>query len=191
MFKQSLLVFGTVLLLQGCAAAVVAGTAGAVTAANDRRTIGSQIDDNNIEIKSSIAISENERLHKFANVNVISVNGIVLMIGQVANAEMKDEAQRAIEGVDGIRKIHNQIRIGSNIGMSTQTHDSWLTSKVKTQLLTTESISSNNIKVVTENGEVFLMGLVSDSEANLAVDVARNVSGVERVIKVLNICNAK
>ncbi|KPM82361.1 MULTISPECIES: division/outer membrane stress-associated lipid-binding lipoprotein [Pseudoalteromonas] len=184
MFKQSLIVISTVLLLQGCAAAVVAGTAGAVTAANDRRTIGSQIDDNNIEIKSSIAISENERLHKFANVNVISVNGIVLMIGQVANAEMKDEAQRAIEGVDGIRKIHNQIRIGSNIGMSTQTHDSWLTSKVKTQLLTTESISSNNIKVVTENGEVFLMGLVSDSEANLAVDVARNVSGVERVIKV-------
>ena len=81
MFKQSLIVISTVLLLQGCAAAVVAGTAGAVTAANDRRTIGSQIDDNNIEIKSSIAISENERLHKFANVNVISVNGIVLMIG--------------------------------------------------------------------------------------------------------------
>ncbi|MBD57732.1 division/outer membrane stress-associated lipid-binding lipoprotein [uncultured Pseudoalteromonas sp.] len=184
MLKQSLLVISTVLLLQGCAAAVVVGTAGAVTAANDRRTIGSQIDDNNIEIKSSIAISEIERLHKFANVNVISVNGIVLMIGQVPNQEMKEQAQRAIEGVDGIRKIHNQIRISSNIGMSTQTHDSWLTSKVKTQLLTTENISSNNIKVITENGEVFLMGLVSDTEANLAVDVARNVSGVERVIKV-------
>ena len=182
MFKQSLIVISTVLLLQGCAAAVVAGTAGAVTSANDRRTIGSQIDDNNIEIKSSIAISENERLHKFANVNVISVNGIVLMIGQVANQEMKNEAQRAIEGVDGIRKIHNQIRISSNIGMSTQTHDSWLTSKVKTQLLTTENISSNNIKVVTENGEVFLMGLVSNTEANLAVEVARNVSGVERAV---------
>ncbi len=83
MFKQSLIVISTVLLLQGCAAAVVAGTAGAVTAANDRRTIGSQIDDNNIEIKSSIAISENERLHKFANVNVISVNGIVLMINKL------------------------------------------------------------------------------------------------------------
>ncbi len=184
MFKQSLIVLSTVLLLQGCAAAVVAGTAGAVTAANDRRTIGSQIDDNNIEIKSAIAISENERLHNYANVNVISVNGIVLMIGQVANHEMKNEAQRIIEGIDGIRKIHNQIRISSNIGMSTQTHDSWLTSKVKTQLLTTENISSNNIKVVTENGEVFLMGLVSDQEANLAVEVARNVSGVERVIKV-------
>lgn len=184
MFKQSLIVMGTVLLLQGCAAAVVAGTAGAVTAANDRRTLGSQIDDNNIEIKSGIAINDVERLKDHANLNAISVNGIVLLIGQVANQEMKNEAQTAVEGIDGIRKIHNQIRIGSNISMSTKTHDSWLTSKVKTQLLTTENISSNNIKVITENGEVFLMGLVSDAEANTAVDVARNVSGVERVIKV-------
>lgn len=184
MFKRSLLVLGTVVLLQGCAAAVVAGTAGAVTAANDRRTLGSQIDDNNIEIKSNLAISEVSRLDSYANLSVISVNGIVLLVGQVANQEMKDEAFRAIEDVDGIRKIHNQVRIGSNIGMTTQTHDSWLTSKVKTQLLATENLSSNNIKVVTENGEVFLMGLVSNNEANTAVNVARNVSGVERVIKV-------
>ncbi|MGO2477873.1 MAG: division/outer membrane stress-associated lipid-binding lipoprotein [Pseudoalteromonas sp.] len=184
MFKRSLLVLGAVVLLQGCAAAVVAGTAGAVTAANDRRTLGSQIDDNNIEIKSNLAISEVSRLERHANLDVISVNGIVLLIGQVANQEMKDEAYKAVENVDGIRKIHNQIRIGSNVGMTTKTHDSWLTSKVKTQLFTTENLSSNNIKVVTENGEVFLMGLVSGNEAKTAVEVSRNVSGVERVIKV-------
>ena len=184
MFKRSLIVLGTVVLLQGCAAAVVAGTASAVTAANDRRTIGSQIDDNNIEIKASIALSEVERIEKFANVDAVSVNGIVLLVGQVANEEMKNEAQRTIESVAGIRKIHNQIRIGSNIGITTQTHDSWLTSKVKAQLLTAKDISSNNIKVVTENAEVFLMGLVSDSESTQAVNIARNVSGVERVIKV-------
>ena len=184
MFKRSLIVLGTVVLLQGCAAAVVAGTASAVTAANDRRTIGSQIDDNNIEIKASIALSEVERLEKFANISAVSVNGIVLLVGQVANEEMRNEAQRTIEGVSGIRKIHNQIRIGSNIGITTQTHDSWLTSKVKGQLLTAKDISSNNIKVVTENAEVFLMGLVSDSESTQAVNIARNVSGVERVIKV-------
>ncbi|KAA1158687.1 divisome-associated lipoprotein YraP [Pseudoalteromonas fuliginea] len=184
MFKRSLIVLSTVVLLQGCAAAIVAGTASAVTAANDRRTIGSQIDDNNIEIKASIALSEVERLEKFANINAVSVNGIVLLVGQVANQEMKGEAQRTIENVAGIRKIHNQIRIGSNIGITTQTHDSWLTSKVKAQLLTAKNISSNNIKVVTENGEVFLMGLVSESESNQAVNIARNVSGVERVIKV-------
>lgn len=183
MFKRSLIVLGTVVLLQGCAAAVVAGTASAVTAANDRRTIGSQIDDNNIEIKASIALSEVERIEKFANVDAVSVNGIVLLVGQVPNEEIKNEAQRTIENVSGIRKIHNQIRIGSNIGITTQTHDSWLTSKVKAQLLTAKDISSNNIKVVTENAEVFLMGLVSDSESTQAVNIARNVSGVERVIK--------
>jgi osmotically-inducible protein OsmY len=184
MFKRSLIVLGTVVLLQGCAAAVVAGTASAVTAANDRRTIGSQIDDNNIEIKASIALSEVERIEKFTHINAVSVNGIVLLVGQVPNQEMKDEAQRTIEDVSGIRKIHNQIRIGSNIGITTQTHDSWLTSKVKGQLLTAKDISSNNIKVVTENAEVFLMGLVSEQESNQAVNIARNVSGVERVIKV-------
>lgn len=184
MFKRSLIILGTVVLLQGCAAAVVAGTASAITAANDRRTIGSQIDDSNIEIKASIAISEVDRLHKFAHISAVSVNGIVLLVGQVANEEMKNEANRAIESVAGIRKIHNQIRIGSNTGVTTQTHDSWLTSKVKAQLLTAKNISSNNIKVVTENAEVFLMGLVSDAEAEQAVNIARNVSGVERVIKV-------
>ncbi|MEL0648551.1 division/outer membrane stress-associated lipid-binding lipoprotein [Pseudoalteromonas agarivorans] len=184
MFKRSLIVLGTVVLLQGCAAAVVAGTASAVTAANDRRTIGSQIDDNNIEIKASIALSEVERIEKFANVDAVSVNGIVLLVGQVPNEEIKNEALRTIENVSGIRKIHNQIRIGSNIGITTQTHDSWLTSKVKAQLLTAKDISSNNIKVVTENAEVFLMGLVSDAESTQAVNIARNVSGVERVIKV-------
>jgi osmotically-inducible protein OsmY len=189
MFKRSLIILGTVVLLQGCAAAVVAGTASAVTAANDRRTIGSQIDDNNIEIKASIAISEVERLEKSARVNAISVNGIVLLVGQVANQEMKNEAQITIEAIAGIRKIHNQLRIGSNIGITTQTHDSWLTSKVKAQLLAAKDISSNNIKVVTENAEVYLMGLVSQDEANRAVDIARNVSGVERVVKVFEYIN--
>lgn len=153
MFKRSLIVLGTVVLLQGCAAAVVAGTASAVTAANDRRTIGSQIDDNNIEIKASIALSEVERIEKFANVDAVSVNGIVLLVGQVPNEEMKNEAQRTIESVAGIRKIHNQIRIGSNIGITTQTHDSWLTSKVKAQLLTAKDISSNNMFFVAVNSQ--------------------------------------
>ena len=189
MFKRSLIILGTVVLLQGCAAAVVAGTASAVTAANDRRTIGSQIDDNNIEIKASIAISEVERLEKSARVNAISVNGIVLLVGQVPNQEMKNEAQITVEAIAGIRKIHNQLRIGSNIGITTQTHDSWLTSKVKAQLLAAKDISSNNIKVVTENAEVYLMGLVSQDEANRAVDIARNVSGVDRVVKVFEYIN--
>ncbi|WP_462156564.1 division/outer membrane stress-associated lipid-binding lipoprotein [Pseudoalteromonas sp. GB56] len=172
------------LFLQGCAAAVVAGTAGAVTAANDRRTIGSQIDDNNIEVKTTLAIKDTLGERKDANVTVVSYNGIVLLLGQVPSEELKSQSQRAAEGVDGLRRLHNQLRIGSPTSITTQSHDTWLTSKVKTQLLAAESVSGNNIKVVTENGEVFLMGLVSKTEANDAVQIARNISGVERVIKV-------
>ncbi|WP_462152181.1 division/outer membrane stress-associated lipid-binding lipoprotein [Pseudoalteromonas xiamenensis] len=174
----------TVALLQGCAAAVVAGTAGAVTAATDRRTIGAQIDDNNIEIKATFAIKSINDTAKDANVSVVSVNGVVLLVGQVPDEELRSQVEASLKEVDGIRQIHNQIRIGSNVGITTKTHDVWLTSKVKSRLLTTENVSFNNIKVVTENGEVFLLGLVSRNEAGLAVDLARNINGVERVVKV-------
>ncbi|WP_419147263.1 division/outer membrane stress-associated lipid-binding lipoprotein [Pseudoalteromonas 'SMAR'] len=172
-----------IMMLQGCAAAVVAGTAGAVSAANDRRTIGAQIDDNNIEIKGTLAIKGIKHLAERANITLVSVNGVVLMIGQVANQEMKSQAERALQDVSGIRQIHNQLRLSSNIGITTQTHDTWLTSKVKTKLLAADDVNGANIKVVTENAEVFLMGLVSQTEANCAVEIARNISGVKRVIK--------
>ncbi|WP_170178648.1 division/outer membrane stress-associated lipid-binding lipoprotein [Pseudoalteromonas sp. PS5] len=172
-----------VLLLQGCAAAVVAGTAGAVSAANDRRTIGAQIDDNNIEIKGTLAIKEVKRLADHANITLVSVNGVVLMIGQVANQEMKTEAERALHNIAGVKQVHNQLRISTNIGITTKTHDTWLTSKVKTKLLAADEVNGANIKVVTENSEVFLMGLVSKQEANSAVEIARHINGVKRVVK--------
>lgn len=183
MHSKTIITLLSLTLLQGCAAAVVAGTAGAMSAANDRRTIGTQIDDNNIEIKGTLAIKSVERLAKHANISIVSVNGIVLIVGQVANVEMRAEAEAALKTVPAIRSIHNQLRIGSNIGITTQTHDTWLTSKVKTKLLANENVSGNNIKVVTENAEVFLMGLVAHAEAEQAVEIARNISGVERVIK--------
>lgn len=97
---------------------------------------------------------------------------------------MKSKAQQLIKNIPAIKKVHNQIRISSNVGMTTKTFDTWLTSKVKAMLLTDENISGTNIKVVTENSEVFLMGLVQQTEGNKAVDIARNISGVAKVIKV-------
>lgn len=97
---------------------------------------------------------------------------------------MRAKAEAIVKPIRGVEKIHNQIRIGNITGVSTKTHDTWLTSKVKTMLVSEESVSANDIKVITENGEVFLMGLVTEQEANLAADVARHVSGVEKVIKV-------
>jgi osmotically-inducible protein OsmY len=173
----------TIWLLQGCAAAVVAGTASAVSAANDRRTIGSQIDDNNIEIKATIALTKVPALSEKANISVVSVNGTLLLVGQVPSDSLMSQAEQAVRNAVTVKQIHNQLRIGTRIGITTQTYDTWLTSKVKTKLLTAETITGNNIKVVTENSEVFLMGLVSEAEADQAVEIARHINGVARVIK--------
>lgn len=185
MIKPIIVMLSSALILQGCAAAVVAGTAaGAVTAADDRRSIGNQIDDNSIEIKTTRAIQQIPNIAKQGNISVISFNGIVLLLGQVPSERLKQQAQQAAEKTTGIRRLHNQLRIGSPVSITTETHDTWLTSKVKTQLLADDNVSGNNVKVVTENSEVFLMGLVTQQEAAKAVEIARNTSGVERVIKV-------
>jgi len=169
-------------LLQGCAAAVLAGGATAVTSAGDPRTLGSQIDDKTIVLRAVKALDEDPTTKKAGNINVTSYNGIVLLTGQVP-AERVREAAADLVRVEGVRDVHNQIRIGNEITLLTASKDSWITTRVKTKFLADDNVSGLNIKVVTENGEVFLMGLVSEDEANRAVNLARNVDGVARVIK--------
>jgi osmotically-inducible protein OsmY len=179
-----LIAFLTLLsILQGCAAAsVVAITAGA-SMATDRRSIGNQIDDQGIELEAYNEITKNKSLNDNTNLHVISLNGSVLLIGQAPNTYLRDQALKIINDIDGIVKIHNQIRIGNSLSITTQTNDAWITSKVKAALFSSDDVSFNDIKVITENAEVFLMGLVSTKEAETAVEITRNISGVNRVFK--------
>lgn len=174
-------------LLQGCAAAVVAGGATAVTSANDRRTLGSQIDDKNVVLKAQRALADNPLTAEGSNINVTSYNGVVLLTGQTRTEKIRQQAQQLVRGIDGVRDVQNQIRLGNNTGMTTRTRDGWISTKVKTQLLADEQVSGLNIKVVTENAEVFLMGIVSAQEAQKAVDIARHVEGVARVVQAFEI----
>ncbi|GGW55155.1 division/outer membrane stress-associated lipid-binding lipoprotein [Alishewanella tabrizica] len=176
-------ILAAIVLLQGCAAAVVAGGASAVTAANDRRTLGSQIDDNSIVIKARRALSDDQMTAKGSNLNVTSYNGVVLLTGQTSSEQVREQAQRLVQDIPSVKTVHNQIRISNNTSMTTRTRDSWIGTKVKSQLLADEQVSGLNIKVVTENAEVFLMGIVGGSEADRAVNIARNVEGVVRVVK--------
>lgn len=179
----------TVLLsqLQGCTAIVIASAASAASAANDRRTLGVQIDDSGIEVKAGLALSRSEALSDHTHINIVSVNGNVLAVGQAPNEFLRDEAIKALNQVEGVKRVHNQIKIGSVTSILTQTNDSWITSKVKIKLLAEDSVNSNNIKVVTENAEVFLMGLVSAAEADKAAQVVSNISGVVKVVKMFEI----
>ena len=169
--------------LNGCAVAtVVAVTAGATMIA-DRRSFSKQIDDQSIEFIADKELNKQEALTKNTNLHVVSMNGIVLIVGQAPNTYLRDLAIKTIQDVPNIVTIYNQIRIGSNTGITTKSTDAWLTSRVKSALLTAPDINAADFKVFTENSEVFLLGLVTEAEANIAVEIARNIDGVSRVFK--------
>lgn len=187
LMKQKYFKIGTVILivsvLQGCAAvAVVAVTTGA-SMATDRRSIGNQIDDQSIEVEAYNELTKNKSLNDNTNLHIVSLNGSVLIVGQAPNTYLKDQAIKIINNINGVVRVHNQIRIGNSISLTTQTNDIWLTSKVKSALFSSDKVKANTIKVITENAEVFLMGLVTQKEADIAVNITRNISGVNRVYK--------
>ena len=150
------------LLLQGCVAAAVVGTAAVGTkAATDPRSVGTQVDDGTLEVRVNSALSKDEQIKKEARINVTAYQGKVLLVGQSPNAELSARAKQIAMGVDGANEVYNEIRQGQPIGLGEASNDTWITTKVRSQLLTSDLVKSSNVKVTTENGEVFLMGLLN------------------------------
>jgi osmotically-inducible protein OsmY len=170
-------------LLQGCAALLVGAGVGAVSAAHDRRTLGTQLDDKTIASRIAIALSENKAIEKQTNINVHVFNGSVLLVGQAPDESLIRQAQQLAESINNVDKLHNQVRLAAPISASTKAHDIWLASKIKAKLIADDNVDGFHIHVAVENSEVFLMGLVSTKEANSAVNSTRNVAGVTQVIK--------
>lgn len=171
------------LSLQGCVSGIVLGALGVASVVNDRRTTATQLEDESIEIKANSALNKDDGLKDHSNISVVSYNRTILLIGQVPNTMLKDRAAKIAGDVENVVRVHNQLRIGNKTALTTRTNDSWLTSKVKVALTGDETLKASQIKVITEHGEVFLMGLVTQQEGNLAAELARNVSGVKQVIK--------
>ncbi|UCH52533.1 MAG: divisome-associated lipoprotein YraP [Pseudomonadota bacterium] len=172
-------------MLSGCAPAViVAGGATAVVVAQDRRSVGAQLDDETIEIKAGNALSREAQLKDHSRISVTSFNGIVLLTGEAANSELRDLALAQVRTVPNIRRIVNEIRIADPTSFGARSGDTWITTKVKGKLAGVSELPSNQIKVVSENNAVYLMGIVSRKEADLASEAARGVGGVERVVRV-------
>ena len=170
------------LLLQGCVAAAVVGTAAVGTkAATDPRTVGTQVDDSTLELRVNSALSKDEQIKKQARINVTAYQGKVLLTGQSPTPDLSARAKQIAMGVEGTTEVFNEVRQGQPIGLGTASSDNWITTKVRSQLLSTDQVKSTNVKVTTENSEVFLMGLVTDREGRAAADIASRVSGVSRV----------
>ena len=180
-------IFALIFTLQGCVVAVGAAGAMAAKVANDRRTVGTQLDDQNADAAVSYQWSKSDALKERANLQVDVYNGVALLTGQAPDQGLIDEAVRRTQEVSYIKKIHNQIRIGESIGAGTQANDIWLASKVRTKIVADERVPALQVKVAVQDSEVFLMGRLTNLEATAAVDIARNITGVARVVRAFEI----
>lgn len=185
MHSRSLAVLAvSFLALQGCVPAVVVGTTAGVAAAHDRRTFGSIIDDQNIELKAGVSIGLDDNIKNLVHINVASVNGIVLLTGEAATIEARDAVLTHVRDVNGIRRITNEIRIAEPSLLSARSEDVLITSAVKARFLVTKGLDPTRVKVITENNVVYLMGLVKHEEGDLAGELAAGIDGVQRVVKI-------
>ncbi|MFM0740117.1 BON domain-containing protein [Paraburkholderia xenovorans] len=169
--------------LQGCFLAVAGAAAGGgALVATDRRTLGAQTEDRELQVKALSQISQN--LPDSAHVNVAVFNRRVLLTGEVAGDASKQRAETIVRGLNNVNTIVNELAIMPASSFSSRTNDTYLETRVKSALIAEKNISANNFKVVSERGSVYLMGLVTMDEGNRGADVASRVPGVTQVVKV-------
>ncbi|TDJ20867.1 MAG: BON domain-containing protein [Gammaproteobacteria bacterium] len=180
----TLLLVGFAISIQGCAGLVIAGGATAGAMANDRRTSGAYIDDEFIEWKIIDVLYQDEQIDEQTHLNATSYNGIVLLTGEIPNQEMRVKIHEKIRSIQGVRQLHDETSIAAPSSMMSRSGDTWITSKVKTAMLTDDTDMGARTKVVTDKGVVYLMGTVSPQEADKLTDIARRVGGVQKVVKV-------
>ncbi len=174
------------LMLQGCAAALLGGAAVGTKVATDPRSTGTQIDDETLEFKVYDAITKDEQIKAEGRVVVVSYSNRLLLIGQVPTDIAKETATNLAKGVEGVNPetIFNEMTVGPVIDLTQRSKDSWITSQVKSKMLVDSAVKTTDVKVITENNQVFLMGNVTQQQGNAAAEIARNISGVTRVVKV-------
>jgi osmotically-inducible protein OsmY len=173
--------------LQGCIeTAVVVGAGTAAYSAADRRTTGVQVDDEGIELRATNRVSE--RFGDKVHVNISSFNRSVLLTGEVPDAKARDEIEKLVQGVPGLRGVTNDLQVAGATSLTSRASDSTITGKVKARLFDSGKLNPVHVRVITEASVVYLLGIVTEAEANDAVEVARTTGGVRKVVKVFEYC---
>jgi len=170
-------------ILEGCAPAVVAGGATGAAVVHDSRTAGTVIEDQAIESKAWKSFLSDKEINDNAHINVTSYNTIVLVTGEAPHEELKERIINIVRNIQKVSHVYDEITIAAPSSYVSRSSDSVITSKVKTKLLAMENFDGTRVKVVTEKGFVYLMGLLSHEESDRATDVARKVGGVQKVVK--------
>lgn len=172
------------LLLQSCSTIISATTPSPIEEQPDKRTTGSFIDDEIIETKALVNIDKTHPALAQAHIGVTSFNGILILTGQVPSEQLRQMAAKTAAKINKVRRVHNELTVSGATSMVARSNDTWITTKVKSKLLANSNIEGQRIKVVTENGVVYLMGLVSKDEADRAADLVRKTAGVQKVVRI-------
>ncbi len=172
--------------LAGCIETAAVAVGMGVYSAIDRRTTGAQVDDEGIELRASARIRERygDRVH----VNVTSYNRAVMLTGETPDEAAKAEIERMVASLQGVRGVTNEIQVAGTSAYSARASDATITGKVKARFLDANRFNPVHVKVVTEAGVVYLMGIVTEKEANDATELARTTSGVRKVVRVFEYC---
>lgn len=166
----------------GCAGLFVAGAATTVNMVTDPRTAKEIWHDNNIEFEMT-GLANKPPFRGSSRVTASSYNGTVVLIGQMTTEQLRHDFEVQARQVKGVHTVHNQLKVKQPLSMSEISHDSWITTKVKSALLANSELSDTKVKVITEDKEVYLLGYVSRHHADIATDITRNISGVKQVIR--------
>jgi osmotically-inducible protein OsmY len=185
------LCFALMLCLSACAD-VISATNGrqAIQEDRGRRTLGTVVDDSSIETTIGVNLRAADPALRDAHINVTSFNRVVLLVGQVPTQDVKNLATRvALSANSSIKAVHNELEVAGATSFFSRSNDAWLSTKLKTLMLADSSISGLRTKVVTENGVVYLMGLVTQQEADMTVDLVSNTRGVTKVVRAFEYIN--
>ena len=168
--------------LVACFPAVVGGAAAGGAVAADRRTSGTYVDDESIELKAVKKMETN--LGEQSHVNVTSYNRNVLLTGEVPTIEHKTKAESLLREIENVRTVTNEIVVAPKTSIGSRTSDTYITSKIKSKFVTENQFAANHVKIVTENSTVYLLGLVTKAEGDAAAAIASSTDGVDKVVKV-------
>ena len=175
-------------LVAGCSSVVTATHEGPIDNDPSTRTLGRKIDDSIIETKVEVNIAKaHPELESASHILVVSYNGIVLLAGQVPRQELKQLAEQVSGAVQGVRRVQNELQVMSPSSVLARSNDALLTTRIKAVMLADNAIPSTRVKVLTENGIVYMMGLLTRQEAQRATAAVQSVSGVQRVVRVFEL----
>jgi len=182
--RLSLLALTLCLGVSGCSSVINASREKPIEDDRGTRTFGSKIDDSLIETKVAVNVAKaSPDLDNASHIVVTSFNGVVLLAGQTPRADLKQLAEQAASQVQKVKKVNNELQVIAPSSLLARSNDTWLTSKIKTEMLTDSTIPGSRIKVVTENGIVYLLGLLTQQEATRATNLVQGVGGVQKIVK--------